>query len=60
MCREPKSAFAFVHRAYNKDKRMAREDLLRLGVAEAVVGVAVWEEQVVQDGADALISLKGE
>ena len=55
LCREPKSEFAFVHRAYNKDKRMAREDLLRLGVAEAK-GVVVWEEQ---DGADTLISLKG-
>ena len=58
LSREPKSAFAFIHRAYNKDRKMVKDDLLRLGVEEAG-GVTQWAEEEAQDGANTLLSLKG-
>ena len=59
--KDPKTAFAFVHRAYNKDRKMAKQDLLRLGVEEAG-GVVEWvegEEEVDTEGTNHLLSLKG-
>ena len=64
LSKEPKTTFAFVHRAYNKDKKMAKQDLLRLGLEEAG-GVVQWAEEEglkeeVDDGeTDTLLSLKG-
>ena len=62
LTKEPKSAFAFVHRAYNKDKKMAKQDLLRLRLEEAG-GVLEWEEPEAEEaddeGTNRLLSIKG-
>lgn len=64
LSKEPKSAFAFVHRAYNKDKKMAKQDLLRLRLEEAG-GVVEWEEPETEEGelddggTNQLLSIKG-
>lgn len=64
LSKEPKSAFAFVHRAYNKDKKMAKQDLLRLGLEEAGC-VVEWEEpgaeeeEVDDGGTNRLLSMNG-
>ena len=64
LSKEPKSAFAFIHRAYNKDKKMAKQDLLRLGLEEAG-GVVEWEEPEAEEdeanngGTNRLLSIKG-
>ena len=68
LIKEPKAAFAFIHRAYNKDEKMARQDLLRQCV-ERDVGVVEWdgsgeelqgEGELVSGGNTSLLSLKGE
>ena len=66
LSREPKSAFAFIHRAYNKDRKMAKLDLLRLGLEEAGDGgVVQWEEpegdveEVDDGGTKQLLSING-
>ena len=65
--KEPKAAFAFIHRAYNKDEKMARQDQLRRSV-EGDVGGVDWdgpgeeldeERELVNGGNAPLLSLKG-
>ena len=68
--KEPKAAFAFIHRAYNKDEKMARLDQLRRRVCvEGDGGVVEWEEseeeleregKLLNGGTNPLLSLKGE
>ena len=67
--KEPKAAFAFIHRAYNKDEKMARQDQLRRSMEGDVVGVVdrdgpgeelEGERELIGRGNNPLLSLKGE
>ena len=64
LIKDPKAAFAFIHRAYNKDEKMARQDL-RIRRVEVDGDVAEWvelerERELINGETNPLLSLKGE